>query len=129
MLVEYGDGAPETYTFPVTAAFGEQAAQIQKDLPGTIVTTLKVRTKDCEQTGVLYDALWNPDFSRTLLSAIGQGSRFTGETGTLIASSTQAYGKLITRRSRAGPGGDESRAEQYVCRIWRSPHHEGLPAC
>ena len=96
ILVEYRDGTPETYAFPVTAALGEQAAQIQKDMPGTIVTMLKVRTKECEQTGVLYDALWNPDFSRTLLSAIGQGSRFTGETGTLIASSTQAYGKLIS---------------------------------
>jgi len=96
ILVEYRDGTPETYAFPVTAALGEQAAQIQKDMPGTIVTTLKVRTKECEQTGVLYDALWNPDFSRTLLSAIGQGSRFTGETGTLIASSTQAYGKLFS---------------------------------
>jgi trehalose synthase-fused probable maltokinase len=96
ILVEYRDGTPETYAFPVTGALGEQAAQIQKDMPGTIVTTLKVRTKECEQTGVLYDALWNPDFSRTLLSAIGQGSRFTGETGTLIASSTQAYGKLIS---------------------------------
>ena len=96
ILVEYRVGTPETYAFPVTAALGEQAAQIQKDMPGTIVTTLKIRTKDCEQTGVLYDALWNPDFSRTLLSAIGQGIRFTGETGTLIASSTQAYGKLIS---------------------------------
>lgn len=96
ILVEYRDGTPETYAFPVTAALGEQAAQIQKDMPGTIVATLKVRTKECEQTGVLYDALWNPDFSRALLSAIGQGSRFTGETGTLIASSTQAYGKLIS---------------------------------
>ncbi|MEO6306388.1 MAG: putative maltokinase [Nitrospiraceae bacterium] len=96
ILVEYRDGTPETYAFPVTAALGEQAAQIQKDMPGTIVTTLKVLTKECEQTGVLYDALWNPDFSRALLSAIGQGSRFTGESGTLIASSTQAYRKLIS---------------------------------
>src|SRR5712691_11115191 len=96
ILVEYRDGTPETYAFHVTAALGKQAAQIQKNMPGTIVTTLKVRTKECEQTGVLYDALWNPDFSRTVLAAIGQGSRFTGETGTLIASSTQAYGKLIS---------------------------------
>ena len=95
ILVEYRDGTPETYAFPVTAALGEQAVQIQIDMPSTIVTVLKVRTKECEQTGVLYDALWNSDFSKTLLSAIGQGSRFTGETGTLIASSTQAYGKLI----------------------------------
>lgn len=96
ILVEYRDGTPETYAFPVTAALGKQAAQIQKNMPGTIVTTLKVRTKECEQTGVLYDALWSPDFLKTLLSAIGQGGRFTGETGTLIASRTQAYGKLIS---------------------------------
>ena len=68
--VEYVDGAPEMYTFPLTAAFDEQAAQIQQDLPGTIVTTLKVRMNEREQTGVLYDALWNPDFSKTLLFAI-----------------------------------------------------------
>jgi trehalose synthase-fused probable maltokinase len=103
LRVEYVDGAPEMYTFPVTAALGEQAAQIQRDLPGTIVTTLKVRNKDHEQTGVLYDALWNPDFSKTLLSAIGQGDRFTGETGTLIASSTQAYGKLISGEAALEP--------------------------
>ncbi len=93
--VEYVDGTSEMYTIPLTAAFGEQAAQIQHDLPGTIVASLKVQTKDCEQIGVLYDALWNPDFSRTLLSAIGRGSRFTGETGALVAFPTQAYGDLI----------------------------------
>lgn len=101
--VEYVSGASEMYTFPVTAALGEQAAQIQRDLPATIVTTLKVRNKDREQTGVLYDALWNPDFSKTLLSAMGQGDRFTGETGTLIASSTQAYGKLISGEAALEP--------------------------
>src|SRR5262250_1008918 len=48
--VEYVDSVPEMYTFHLTAAFGEQAARIQQDLPGTIVTTLKVRIKDREQT-------------------------------------------------------------------------------
>jgi maltose alpha-D-glucosyltransferase/alpha-amylase len=103
ILVEYVDGAPEMYTFPLTAALGEQADQIQQDLPGTIVTTLKVRIKDREQTGVLYDALWSPDFSRTLLSAIGRGGRFTGETGALIASPTQAYGDLISDEAALDP--------------------------
>ena len=101
--VEYVDGAPETYTFPLTAAFGEQAAQIQQDLPGTIVTPLKVRNNDCERTGVLYDALWSPDVSKTLLSAIGRGDRFTGETGTLIASSTKAYQDLISGEAALEP--------------------------
>jgi trehalose synthase-fused probable maltokinase len=83
------------YTLPLTAAFGEQAAQIQQDLPGAVVASLKVQTKGSEQIGVLYDALWSPDFSRTLLSAIGSGCRFTGEMGALIAFPTQAYEDLI----------------------------------
>jgi trehalose synthase-fused probable maltokinase len=101
--VEYVQGAPEMYTFHLTAAFGEQAAQIQQDLPGTIVMTLKARINDREQTGILYDALWNPDFSRTLLSAIGRGDRFTGETGTLIASPTEAYRDLINGEAELDP--------------------------
>jgi maltose alpha-D-glucosyltransferase / alpha-amylase len=108
--VEYVDGASEMYTFPLTAALGEEAAQIQRDLPGTIVTTVKVRNKDREQTGVLYDALWNPDFSKTLLSAMGQGDQFTGKTGTLIASSTQAYGRLISGEAALEP--EVMKAEQ-----------------
>jgi maltose alpha-D-glucosyltransferase/alpha-amylase len=101
--VEYVDGAPEMYTVHLTATFGEQAAQIHQHLPGTIVTTLKVRIEDREQTGVLYDALWSPDFSRTLLSAIGRGGRFAGETGTLIASPTQAYRDLISGEAALDP--------------------------
>ena len=93
--VEYVDGASEMYTYHLTAAFGEQAALIQEELPGAIVTTLTALINDSEQTGILYDALWSPDFSKTLLSAIGRGNRFTGETGTLIASPTQAYPDLI----------------------------------
>jgi maltose alpha-D-glucosyltransferase / alpha-amylase len=93
--VDYVGGASDMYTLPLTVAFGEQAAQIQQDLPGAVVASLKVQTKGSEQIGVLYDALWSPDFSRTLLSAIGSGRRFTGEMGALIAFPTQAYEDLI----------------------------------
>ena len=101
--VEYVDGTPEIYTFHLTAAFGEQAARIQEELPGTVVTTLKARINNREQTGILYDALWSPDFSRTLLSAIGRGDRFKGETGTLIASPTQVYRDLINGETELEP--------------------------
>lgn len=101
--VEYVDGAPEIYTFHLAAAFGEESTRIQEDLPGTIVTMLKVRKKDREETGVLYDALWSPEFSKSLLSAIGRGDRFSGKTGTLIASSTQAYGDLINGKAALDP--------------------------
>jgi trehalose synthase-fused probable maltokinase len=101
--VEYVAGASEAYTFFLTAAFGEPAAQIEQNLQGTIVAPLKVQTKDFEQTGVLYDALWSPDFSMMLLSAIGRGSRFTGKTGALIASPSQAYGNLAGEETSLDP--------------------------
>ena len=101
--VEYVNGTPEMYTFHLTAAFGEQAARIQEELPGTVVTTLKARINNREQTGVLYDALWSPDFSIALLSAIGRGDRFKGEAGTLIASPTQAYRDLIKGETELEP--------------------------
>ncbi len=101
--VEYREGHPETYTLPVTAAFGEEAARIQRDLPQTVVVPLKVQAKDREQTGVLYDALWNGDVSRALLEAIGQGSRFKGEAGTLLATSTKAYPDLVVADRNLDP--------------------------
>ena len=111
--VEYVAGASELYTFPLTAAFGESAAQIEQHLPGTIVAPLKVQTKDGEQIGVLYDALWSPDFSRMLLSAIGRGIRFTGETGALIASPLAGLCGSDRRRGLPRPHSLESGAEQY----------------
>lgn len=101
--VQYLEGNPETYTLPLTAAFGEEAAQIQRDLPQTVVAPLKVQVKDREQTGVLYDALWNAHLSRALLDAIGQGCRFKGTEGTLIASSTKAYPDLVTADADLDP--------------------------
>ena len=99
ILVEYLDGVPDTYAWPMTAAFGEEATNLQKNAPHTIVTELMVRTKGREELGILYDALWNAEFSNTLLSAMGEERRFLGETGTLIASSTQAYEKLSDGRA------------------------------
>jgi trehalose synthase-fused probable maltokinase len=109
--VEYVVGASELYTFTLTAAFGEAAAQIEQTLKGTIVSPLKVQAKDFEQIGVLYDALWNPGFSKMLLSAIGRGIRFTGETGALIASPSQAYEDLI---------GDEASLDPRVLKAEQS---------
>src|SRR5205085_5463435 len=76
-----------------------------------IVAPLKVQAKDFEQIGVLYDALWNPGFSKMLLSAIGRGIRFTGETGALIASPSQAYEDLI---------GDEASLDPRVLKAEQS---------
>ncbi len=101
ILVEYLEGVPETYAWPVTAAFGKEATDLQEDVPHAIVTELMVRTKDGEERGVLYDALWNGGFSKMLLCAMGEERRICGETGTVITSCTQAYGQLVDGNAAA----------------------------
>src|SRR6185295_14609587 len=93
LRVEFREGPEETYLLPVTAAFGETAVQIQRDLPHAVVAPFEIR--DQNQAGVLYDALWNSECTAALLHAIGEGARFQGGAGTLIASPTTAYRDLV----------------------------------
>ncbi|HEX9137579.1 MAG TPA: hypothetical protein VF905_11650, partial [Nitrospirota bacterium] len=72
--VEYGDGGFETYTLPLTAAFGEEAERIQQDFPQAVIAPVAVQRNDWEETGLLYDALWNRDAALALLQAISQES-------------------------------------------------------
>ncbi|HLZ34481.1 MAG TPA: putative maltokinase [Nitrospira sp.] len=94
--VEYGDGGVETYTLPVTAAFGVEAERIQQDFPQAVIAPVAVQRNDREETGLLYDALWNRDAALALLQAISQESQFKGTAGSLNASSTNAFADLIS---------------------------------
>jgi len=93
--VEYGDAGTETYTLPVTAAFGEEAERIRRDFPTAVIAPLVLQRDGSEHAGLLYDALWNRDFALTLLNAIGDESRFKGIAGWMTASSTSAFTELV----------------------------------
>jgi trehalose synthase-fused probable maltokinase len=95
--VTYGDAGMEIYTLPVAAAFGEEAQRIRRESPSAVITPLALQRNGKEQTGLLYDALWNRDFALTLLHAMGQESRFRGVAGCLTASSTNAFTDLVPR--------------------------------
>jgi maltose alpha-D-glucosyltransferase/alpha-amylase len=74
--VEYTDGEPEVYALPLAFAAGERAMQVERDRrPAMLV---RLRSDVPEGTGVLYDALWDPGFSRGLLVAIARRRRFKG---------------------------------------------------
>jgi len=74
--VEYTDGEPETYALPLAFAVGGRPAQ---------AVLVRLRSDSPEGTGVLYDALWDPDFSRGLLSAIAKRRRFRASEGLEMA--------------------------------------------
>lgn len=101
--VQYGDGGTETYTLPVAAAFGEEADRLRRDFLHAVIAPLLVRTRERDEIGLLYDALWDRDLALTLLRAIGQNSRFPGIAGSITASSTNTFADLVPSRTEPEP--------------------------
>lgn len=91
LRVEYVEGKGETYVLPLTCAKGERAARVQHEIPQTILTGVRMD----DEEGVLYDALWDKDFSTELLKVIGHGGRFQGKFGELTASPTHVFRQLV----------------------------------
>ena len=98
LAVDYAEGEPETYALPLAYAAGERAAGLLAKVPQAVVARLAG-----EEDGLLYDALWDPEFAAGLLAAIGRRRRFRGEGGgrELAAYPTDAYRELAAGH---GPG-------------------------
>jgi maltose alpha-D-glucosyltransferase/alpha-amylase len=91
--VRFTEGDPQTYAMPITFATGERAISVRANIPQTVMGLLKVEGHD--EPGVLYDAMWDRDFSWLPLNAMAEDRRFQGTTGEVVASTTSAYGDLI----------------------------------
>jgi maltose alpha-D-glucosyltransferase/alpha-amylase len=107
LQVDYTEGDSETYVMPIAYASGEQATQTQEWTPQACIATLK--SKDGE--GLLYDALYNPDFGRALLLFIANQRRVEGESGHMRATATAIF-REMQRSGEDLPEPKVSRAEQ-----------------
>jgi maltose alpha-D-glucosyltransferase/alpha-amylase len=92
LQVNYVEGEAEIYVLPLTFAFGDKAAQLQANSPQAVIARLDQR--DAEQSGVLYDALYEKSFCDLLLQATGRNRRFAGTSGEMVAASTVAFRRL-----------------------------------
>ena len=102
VLVEYGEGDPETYAIPVAHASADRA----KELLEKHFDAVLCRVTD----GVLYDALSERGFPTGLLDVIARRRRFRGSSGTITGTPTRMLAVL-----NAGTGALEatlSTAEQ-----------------
>ncbi|GIX47317.1 MAG: hypothetical protein KatS3mg131_1528 [Candidatus Tectimicrobiota bacterium] len=106
--VEYTEGEPETYSLPLTFVTGEQALRLQ-GTPAAIAR-LRVQGRQQEQEGLLCDALWDREFSKTLLALIARGRRLPAPAGELVATPTRPFRRLL--RSSAALEPALLRAEQ-----------------
>ena len=111
LRVAYSEADPETYLLPLTFAAGQQAAQVREAYPRAVVCGLHVKTKapgEAESEGVLYDALMDKAFGKTLLEAIsrplelsGQQVVAMGSIGIAAADTASSAGELL-RNERKG---------------------------
>ncbi len=101
--VTYAQGPVETYALPVALATAEQAGRLHNDHPESVMARFRDPSAGDTQAGVLYDALWNPDYCRTLLEAIGRQRTFKGIRGEVHASPTDAYAQVVDETSRIEP--------------------------
>jgi maltose alpha-D-glucosyltransferase/alpha-amylase len=95
--VEYTEEDGETYAVALAYATEEKVDQILQDYPQAGLARLNV--KDRGETGIIYDAMVDRDFSEELLKIIIRRRRPRGTEGVLIAMPTRAS----SRPSRAIP--------------------------
>src|SRR6185295_11272970 len=88
--VEYTEEDAEIYTLPLAFAWGERADHMCESSPNTILARLTVRQKAGEQTGCLYDAVYDKGFCKSLVEMIARRRQLRGTIGDFVAAPTRA---------------------------------------
>ncbi|MDP3939880.1 MAG: putative maltokinase, partial [Deltaproteobacteria bacterium] len=122
--VLFVDGEPETYVLPLAHAAGEAAGRIRKAHPRAVVA----ETRSPKGKGVLYDALYSPDFCNLLLDVIERRRQLRGETGRVTARPTKALRQIMEGADKTQPpallGAEQSNTsvlfqERAILKIFR----------
>jgi maltose alpha-D-glucosyltransferase / alpha-amylase len=102
-------GDPAIYAVPLLVVDGERAATLRRERPDAVLA--EVQRRDGHAAGLLIDALEDPDFARALLDGVARQREWSGEAGTLAATTTRAFRAL---RPDGGPVPEPTplRAEQ-----------------
>ena len=93
LLRVYGgeEGEPQTYFLPLAAAWGDGEEDGISGLMSYTVARLRRRSR----VGVLYDALADEEFCRSLVAAMGEGREVGAGDGVIRFTSTVAFEELI----------------------------------
>src|SRR5437773_2435818 len=87
--IEYTEEEPELYVLPLSFASGERADQIREASPGAVLAQVTVRQNDGEKSGVIYDAVLDKDFCKSLVEMIVKRRHLRGSFGDFVASPTR----------------------------------------
>jgi len=92
--VEFLEGTRQIYSVPLAYAAGERAQQLIHEAPASIVAPIHVRSESGDETGVVFDAVRDPEFCTLLLDAIGRRRTFKGREGRIQATPTPEFRRL-----------------------------------
>jgi maltose alpha-D-glucosyltransferase/alpha-amylase len=87
LRVEFVEGDPEDYMLPVAIAKGDAAGTAEQLYRDTVLARLRAP----EGVGVLYGALWKPEFADALLNAIARRKRLRGRWGEVVGVHTKTF--------------------------------------
>ena len=77
LQVDYTDGAPDIYSLPVQLETGPAAEALARTTPQAVIA--RVGDK-----GVLYDAIWDPEFREKIFQLMASGAILKGRSGQLV---------------------------------------------
>lgn len=124
MQVDYAAGEPDTYVLPTAFVAGVAAETFRGERPAAVIAALRTGGG----SGILYDAVWNPDFCQALLAAIVEQRQYRGQGGDVVVTATLALPRLRGDASRVLPptvlGVEQSNTsirfgEQLILKLYR----------
>jgi maltose alpha-D-glucosyltransferase/alpha-amylase len=89
--VQYHGKASETYFVPLGFAGAERATDIRQANPQAIVAQLKITEASSEMEGILFDAIYDANFCKALMSAVARGRRFKADGAELLAEPSKVF--------------------------------------
>jgi maltose alpha-D-glucosyltransferase/alpha-amylase len=92
--VQYAAGLPESYLLPLAFAPAERAVEIAQTSPAAPLAQLIIHDGARASGGILFDALADARFSKSLLEAIARKRRFKGDGGEIAAVPSQAFRRI-----------------------------------
>ena len=91
LRVNYTQGQPDLYTLPLSVAQGEKAEEVSRESPESLLARLQ---HPDGSTGIIYSALYDPQFGISLLNAIARRRRAKGRSGEITAAHTPVFREI-----------------------------------
>jgi maltose alpha-D-glucosyltransferase / alpha-amylase len=92
--VEYSDADPETYLLPLAIATGDRGRDLRARWPERVIAEVTSPARNGDGNGILYDAVIDSDFLKSLFEIIARRRRHRASAGELLPGATQAFHQL-----------------------------------